>query len=187
MRIPAYETWPLAITNTNSVTASVSSRFHYFPIPATEVDYVLYLDADAEDTCTSDAIAKLEETTGSVNHTAFTPLASHPISLSIKTKRHGGDGRRADVQMAAWQAEQWSLLEMQAGGAVENPAFLPGVIEQGHEWKFVATTRKDNKTILWSSHEFGTAMALVGVFQNMAGMRRLRKCPGTLEYFKFST
>ncbi|RSL55533.1 hypothetical protein CEP53_007074 [Fusarium sp. AF-6] len=32
------------------MTASVSSRFHYFPIPATKVDYVLYLDAGAEDT-----------------------------------------------------------------------------------------------------------------------------------------
>lgn len=129
------------------MTASVSSRFHYFPIPATKVDYVLYLDADAEDTCTSDAIAKLEETAGPVNHTAFTPLASHPISLSIETKRHGGDGRRADVQMAAWQAAQWSFLEAHGGGAVKNLAFLPGVIVQGHEWKFVATTRKDNKTV----------------------------------------
>ncbi|KAI8716056.1 hypothetical protein NCS52_00898200 [Fusarium sp. LHS14.1] len=157
------------------MTASVSSRFHYFPIPATKVDYVLYLDADAEDACTSDAIAKLEETAGSVNHTAFTPLASHPISLSIETKRHGGDGRRADVQMAAWQAAQWSFLEAQAGGVVEKLAFLPGVIVQGHEWKFVATTRKDKKTTLWSSHQFGTTMTLVGVFQIMAGMRRLRR------------
>jgi hypothetical protein len=49
--------------------------------------------------------------------------------------------------MAAWQVAQWSFLEAQAGGAVENLAFLPGVIEQGHEWKFVATTRKDNKTV----------------------------------------
>ncbi|KAL2678429.1 hypothetical protein Neosp_009175, partial [[Neocosmospora] mangrovei] len=129
------------------MTATVSSRFHHFPIPSTKVDYVLYLDVDAEDTCTSDAIAKLEETVGSVNHTAFTPLASHPISLSIETKRHGGDGRRADVQMAAWQAAQWSFLEAQAGGAVEKLAFLPGVIVQGHEWTFVATTRKDKKTV----------------------------------------
>ncbi|UPK92542.1 hypothetical protein LCI18_003477 [Fusarium solani-melongenae] len=158
-----------------AMTASVSSRFHYFPIPATKVDYVLYLDADAEDTCTSDAIAKLEETAGSVNHTAFTPLASHPISLSIETERHGGDGRRADVQMAAWQAAQWSFLEAHAGGAVKNLTFLPGVIVQGHEWKFVATTRKDNKTTLWSSHQFRITMTLVGVFQIMAGMRRLRR------------
>ncbi|RSL95654.1 hypothetical protein CEP52_011926 [Fusarium oligoseptatum] len=157
------------------MTASVSSRFHYFPIPATKVDYVLYLDAGAEDPCTTDAIAKLEETTGSVNHTSFTPLASHPISVSIETKRHGGDGRRADVQMAAWQAAQWSFLEALTGGSVDNLAFLPGVIVQGHEWKFVATTRKDNKTTLWSSHQFGTTMTLVGVFQIMAGLRRLRR------------
>ncbi|KAI8664776.1 hypothetical protein NCS56_00911400 [Fusarium sp. Ph1] len=157
------------------VTASVSSRFHYFPIPATKVDYVLYLDADAEDACTSNAIAKLEETARSVNHMAFTSLASHPISLSIETKMHGGDGRRADVQMAAWQAAQWSFLEAHAGGAVKNLAFLPGVIVQGHEWKFVATTRKDNKMTLWSSHQFGTTMTLVGVFQIMAGLRRLRR------------
>ncbi|RMJ17569.1 hypothetical protein CDV36_002749 [Fusarium kuroshium] len=171
----AYKTFQLAITNKNSMTASVSSRFHYFPIPATKVDYILYLDAGVKDPCTIDAIAKLEETTGSVNHTSFTPLTSHPISVSIETKRHGGDGRRADVQMAAWQAAQWSFLEAQAGGAGDNLAFLPGVIVQGHEWKFVATTRKDNKTTLWSSHQFGTTMTLVGVFQIMAGLRRLRR------------
>ncbi|KAH7136971.1 hypothetical protein B0J13DRAFT_560317 [Dactylonectria estremocensis] len=157
------------------MTASISPRFHHFPMTSTKVDYVLYLDAGDEDASTRNALAKLEETEGSVNHTAFTPLAQYPIFLSIETKRHGGDGRRADVQMAAWQAAQWSFLESQAGDGINELAFLPGIIVQGHEWKFIATTQKDLKTTLWSSHQFGTTMTLVGVFQIMAGLRRLRR------------
>ncbi|KAJ4214201.1 hypothetical protein NW757_014736 [Fusarium falciforme] len=135
--------------------ASISSRFHHFSIASTKVDYVLYLDADEGGAYISDALARLEETEGSVNHTAFTPLAQYPISLSIETKRHGGDGRRADVQMAAWQAAQWSFLEAHAGDAVNKLAFLPGVIVQGHEWKFVATTRKNSKTVSTSWSDAG--------------------------------
>ncbi|KPM42798.1 hypothetical protein AK830_g3733 [Neonectria ditissima] len=157
------------------MTAPISPRFHHFSITSTKVDYVLYLDADEQDASISDALAKLEEREGSVNHTAFTPLGRHPISISIETKRHDGDGRRADIQLAAWQAAQWSFLEAQAGDKVNRLAFLPGIIVQGHEWKFVATTRRDCKTTLWSSHQFGTTMTLVGVFQIMAGLRRLRR------------
>ncbi|KAK7408302.1 hypothetical protein QQX98_009504 [Neonectria punicea] len=157
------------------MTAPISPRFHHFSITSTKVDYVLYLDADGEDVSISDALAQLEKSEGSVNHTAFTPLSQHPISISIETKRHGGDGRRADVQLAAWQAAQWSFLESQAGDKVNELAFLPGIIVQGHEWKFVATTRRDRKTTLWSSHQFGTTMTLVGIFQIMAGLRRLRR------------
>ncbi|KAH7125870.1 hypothetical protein EDB81DRAFT_810084 [Dactylonectria macrodidyma] len=157
------------------MTASISPRFHHFSMTPTKVDYVLYLDADDEDASIRNELARLEATEGSVNHTAFTPLAQYPIFLSIETKRHGGDGRRADVQMAAWQAAQWSFLESQAGDGINQLEFLPGIIVQGHEWKFVATTRRDRMTTLWSSHQFGTTMTLVGVFQIMAGLRRLRR------------
>ncbi|KAK7428831.1 hypothetical protein QQZ08_004601 [Neonectria magnoliae] len=157
------------------MTAPISPRFHHFAFTSTRVDYVLYLDADADDVPISDALTTLEKSEGSVNHTAFTPLGQRPISISIETKRHGGDGRRADVQLAAWQAAQWSFLESQAGDKVNELVFLPGVIVRGHEWKSVATTRRDRKTTLWSSHQFGTTMTLVGIFQIMAGLRRLRR------------
>lgn len=157
------------------MTASITSRFHYFPIPPTKVDYVLYIDAESENSAACDAITKLEETEGSVNHTTFRPLGQYPISLSIETKRHGGDVRKADVQLAAWQAAQWAFLESQAGDGLGELAFLPGIIVQGHEWKFVATTWSNGKTTLWSSHQFGTTMTSVGVFQIMAGIRRLRR------------
>lgn len=83
----------------------------------------------------------------SINHTALDPLRSFPIYLGIETKKYGGDLRKADLQLCLWQAAQWTLLTGQAGDAISILPFLPGIIVQGHEWKFIATTRTNEETV----------------------------------------
>ncbi|KAF5023713.1 hypothetical protein F66182_4217 [Fusarium sp. NRRL 66182] len=136
------------------------------------VDYLPSHDSDSR---ANVAVMQLYNTLGLVNHTAFHPLAYNPISLSIETKRYGGDLRRAHVQMAAWHASQWTFLESQAQDAVSKLPFLPGIIVQGHEWKFIASTRNNKETTLWSSSQFGDTLSVVGVFQIVAGLYRLRR------------
>ncbi|GKU10526.1 unnamed protein product, partial [Fusarium langsethiae] len=131
------------------MNASVVTAYHRFFTAPSKVDYTLYINPKFDsDDGVNEAIEKLYKSPfGSVNHTAFGPLSKYPSSLSIETKRYGGDLRRADVQTAAWHAAQWTYLKSQAGDAVDELPFLPGIIVQGHEWKFVATTRKNNETV----------------------------------------
>ncbi|KAK2468891.1 hypothetical protein H9L39_19483 [Fusarium oxysporum f. sp. albedinis] len=131
------------------MNASVVTAYHRFFTAPSKVDYALYINPKFDsDDGVNEAIEKLYKSPfGSVNHTAFGPLSKYPSSLSIETKRYGGDLRRADVQTAAWHAAQWTYLRSQAGDAVDELPFLPGIIVQGHEWKFVATTRKNNETV----------------------------------------
>ncbi|KAI8710914.1 hypothetical protein NCS52_01520100 [Fusarium sp. LHS14.1] len=111
----------------------------------------------------------------SINHTAFDPLRSFPICLSVETKKYGGDLKKADLQLCSWQAAQWTMLASQAGDAISRLPFLPGIIVQGHEWKFVATTRRNEETELWASASFGSTMTSLGVLQIMTGLNRLRR------------
>lgn len=129
------------LADPRSMNASSMPAYHKFLIPATKVDYALYINP-ANDPAADQAITNLQRNAnGSVNHTAFGPLCHYPISLSIETKRHGGDVRKADVQLATWQAAQWTFLLLRAGAErIKDLEFLPGVIVQGHKWKFTATT-----------------------------------------------
>ncbi|KAJ4315905.1 hypothetical protein N0V84_008111 [Fusarium piperis] len=132
------------------MNASVIARFHKFPLPSTKVDYVLHINpALGLDTGADAAVQQLQASVveNSVNHTAFDPLRSFPICLSVETKKYGGDLKKADLQLCSWQAAQWTMLAGQAGGAINRLTFLPGIIVQGHEWKFVATTRTNEETV----------------------------------------
>ncbi|KAG8665226.1 hypothetical protein FPOAC2_14480 [Fusarium poae] len=158
------------------MTASVTARYHKFPLPSTKVDYVLHIDPPAS-TEVDAATRRLQAATleKSVNHTSFDPLRTSPICLSIETKKYGGDVKKGDVQMASWQAAQWTCLANQAGDSIEKLPFLPGIIVQGHHWSFVATTRRGDETTLWASTPIGTTMTSLGVLQIMAGLSRLRR------------
>ncbi|RSL92416.1 hypothetical protein CEP52_013833 [Fusarium oligoseptatum] len=159
------------------MNASVTARFHRFLIPSTKVDYVLHINPALDLDASADAaVQQLRDSVveNSINHTAFDPLRSYPICLSIETKKYGGDLKKADLQLCSWQAAQWTLLSDQAGDAISRLPFLPGIIVQGHEWKFVVTTRKNEETTLWASASFGSTMTSLGVLQIMAGLSRLR-------------
>ncbi|KAI8710586.1 hypothetical protein NCS52_01558900 [Fusarium sp. LHS14.1] len=160
------------------MNASVIARFHKFPLPSTKVDYVLHINPALDlDTGADAAVQQLQDSVveNSINHTAFDPLRSFPICLSVETKKYGGDLKKADLQLCSWQAAQWTMLASQAGDAISRLPFLPGIIVQGHEWKFVATTRRNEETELWASASFGSTMTSLGVLQIMAGLNRLRR------------
>lgn len=131
------------------MNASIMPAYHKFLTPTTKVDYVLSIKPAADSAAADEAISNLQRTAnGSANHTAFGPLCHNPISVSIETKRHGGDARKADVQLATWQAAQWTFFRSRASAeAIRRLEFLPGVVVQGHEWKFTATTWEDGKTV----------------------------------------
>ncbi|RSL83731.1 hypothetical protein CEP52_016644 [Fusarium oligoseptatum] len=132
------------------MNASVIARFHKFPLPSTKVDYVLHINPALDlDTGADAAVQQLQDSAveNSINHTAFDPLRSFPICLSVETKKYGGDLKKADLQLCSWQAAQRTMLASQAGDAISRLPFLPGIIVQGHEWKFVATTRRNEETV----------------------------------------
>lgn len=139
----------------------------------------------------------------SVNHTDFRPLQLRPIVLSIETKRPGTEFDKAQLQIGVWQAAQWKFLksaitsalraarppaaaegptsssaeEMElvarADAALDQLGFIPGVIIQGHKWLFVLSTRKGQKTILWTERQFGSTQSVLEVYQIVAGLREL--------------
>lgn len=49
--------------------------------------------------------------------------------------------------MGVWQAAQWKMLRELAGEAISELEMIPGVIVEGHEWRFVATTNVNGKTV----------------------------------------
>lgn len=116
------------------MNASIDPAFHNFPTPSSKVDYALFHNLAHNDVKTAEALAQFQLIAdGSVNHTSFGPLRQHPITISIETKRHGGDRRKAEVQMATWYAVNWAFFELQAGADINNLTFLPGIIVQGYD------------------------------------------------------
>ncbi|KAF6527919.1 hypothetical protein HZS61_008221 [Fusarium oxysporum f. sp. conglutinans] len=165
------------VDSLSCMNASPRADYYKFPIPLSRVDYTLFINpAVDKDTRVREAIGSLSAALGGfINHTTSGSFSSFPLALSIETKRYGGDQRKADVQTATWHASQWTFLQSLAGDKISELPFLPGIVVHAHEWKFVATSRKGNETILWSSCPIGSAITTVGVFQILAGLRRLRK------------
>ncbi|EKJ76972.1 hypothetical protein FPSE_02847 [Fusarium pseudograminearum CS3096] len=122
------------------------------------------------------ALLKLRDEQGSVNFTSFKPTSQYPVGLSIKCKElHGEDPVSAEVHLAAWQAAQWQSFYQMAGDDVKRLEFLPGIIIEGHDWKFVATTWENGKTTLLSSLHLGSTATGVGVYRIMATIKVLSK------------
>lgn len=137
---------------------------------------------------------------GSINHTDFAPLMSHPIAVSIETKKPGKSGgdNDAQLQVGVWQASQWRQLRYLVRraaalrsheeeeednddvvdsawteSAMSSLPLLPAVIVSGHDWSFAASTREGPKTILWSDTCFGTTRTVRGVYSIIMGLQRL--------------
>ena len=96
-----------------------------------------------------------------INHTWS--LMNRPLVLSIETKRPGEGFDKAVLQISAWQTAQWnkllhlialtqdkdadSLTREDEADLLRGLSFLPGIIIQGNEWYFVATTREGRTTV----------------------------------------
>ncbi|KAH7124513.1 hypothetical protein EDB81DRAFT_664128 [Dactylonectria macrodidyma] len=101
-----------------------------------------------------------------INHTDFLPLRSHPITVSIETKRRGTGSEGAELQLGTWHAAQWNFLQdrIAARGSFEGLDLLPAIVIEGHRWSFAATTRKNRKTVLWLEKLFGSTESSLGVY-----------------------
>jgi hypothetical protein len=130
--------------------ANITARYRIPQAPGARVDYAMFINPKLEDDPRIEsAIESLQRgmPEASVNHTTFTPLNKRPISVSIETKRLDGSGDKAVLQIGIWQAAQWKLLFEHAGDAVNKLPFIPGLVVEGHEWKLVATTHKEGRTV----------------------------------------
>jgi len=98
------------------------------------------------------------KTIKSVNHTLHEPLTHRPIGVSIETKRTGEKWKEAVYQVEIWTAAHFNKLEElirearemrgdQERGNIDATGlpFLPVIIVQGHEWKFLAAVRYPGK------------------------------------------
>lgn len=162
---------------TPCMTANILPSWKILAAPGTRVDYAMVIkpDQDTDPVATSEAIRKMRchLPDGSANHTGFEPLQNRPISVSIETKRYGGQEKKAEFQLGVWQAAQWRLLAHQARGGVDALPFIPGIVVSGHEWSLVLTTNTGGKTKLWSRRTFGSTATPLGTFQVLAGIKRL--------------
>ncbi|KAF4965156.1 hypothetical protein FSARC_7023 [Fusarium sarcochroum] len=175
------------------VTTNMNVAFHCFDEPASRVDYIVRLvpepEEDLEDYQSFELLTT--ERMPTLNWTANQLL---PIAFSIETKRYGGDIAKGEQQLGIWNAAAWEFLIFKAGeeGAREID-FIPGVVVNGDIWSLVVTTRNQSKTVrtppfvppkyfidqdfqtVFPGIVFGNTRSIIGVFQVIAGLRRLRR------------
>ncbi|EGY21111.1 hypothetical protein VD0002_g4246 [Verticillium dahliae] len=131
-----------------------------------KVDFCLCIEPKG---AAAKAIDKLVPTeTPSINHTEYSALRTHPIGLSIETKLQGEGLSIAEAQLLTWHANQWRMLDLLTAGTVSRLPpidFLPGIIVQGNDWLFVASTRDGDCVTLWSNQMIGSTSEPLGVYQ----------------------
>ena len=112
----------------------------------------------------------------SINH-AYAPFFERrPIGLSVETKRLDGAIDEAQLQIGVWLAAQWNSLDQLCGSVEEKTQalpYLPALVVNGHEWRWAVATREGRKTVLYSSHLFGSTNEILGVMRVLAGIRLL--------------
>ncbi|KAG4272803.1 hypothetical protein FPRO04_10318 [Fusarium proliferatum] len=139
-------------------TATILPEYKIKAAPGKKVDYVAYINPD-NDKAHPNARAIIDKyranfAEDSINHTGYRKVT--PISFSIETKRSGQDVQKAQLQLG-------------------NLSFIPGIIVEGHQWRFVASTYVGGKTIFWKmDRPFGSTGKLFPTFRIIAGIRRLR-------------
>ncbi|KAI3316763.1 hypothetical protein HD806DRAFT_541916 [Xylariaceae sp. AK1471] len=117
-----------------------------------------------------------------VNHTDFYPLRNKPIIISAESKKPGEGLLEAQTQVGAWQAAQWSLLDLQrqgGGDVTSSPSFLPALFIQGSQWSFAATTRQSTQTLLWTQQSIGATDTVLGIFQIIRALRHIAQWSAT--------
>ncbi|KAM0543164.1 hypothetical protein ACHAPJ_012462 [Fusarium lateritium] len=157
-------------------TSNMDLTYHRFAEPASRVDYVFKLMPGKVAVPESPSEMRLVTTVPCFNWLTDRLLQQYPLAVSVETKRYGGDIAKAEAQLGIWHAAHWEFLISRAGDdAVKKLDFLPGVVVHGHTWSLMITTRRGATTAVVHSLEFGKTDSIVGVFQVLAGLRRLRK------------
>lgn len=156
-------------------TTSIDPAYHRFPDAASRIDYVLQLLPERDPDINKSYEALALGMTPCFNCTADRLLQQYPLAVSIETERYGGNAAKGEQQLGIWHAAHWEFLASRVcAEAIDDLGFLPGVVVQGHIWSLVITVRRQATTIVLCSVEFGNTSSTVGVFQVLAGLRRLR-------------
>ncbi|KAH7303567.1 hypothetical protein B0I35DRAFT_485055 [Stachybotrys elegans] len=182
-------------------SAQINSVFKPEDGPSKMVDFCIFVQP-LKDSPEHDHIIKLCRSlrpNQSINHTDSGSLYKDPIAISIETKRHGENWTDAVLQMGTWHAAQlrsieWTVdqkphppapscpvnLSHDINGAYAHAArrieFVPGIIIQGHTWKFVATVRgsKGKRPVLYDAVPLGDTQSAFGVIRLCIALQRLK-------------
>ena len=94
----------------------------------------------------------------SISHTSYGPLRVRPTTVSLETKRPGNDFDGAILQISVWQSAHWVMLRSLLGQTwpgkqacglsrkdyaakgLRELGALHGILIQGHDWIYVATS-----------------------------------------------
>ncbi|KAG7403374.1 hypothetical protein Forpe1208_v016565 [Fusarium oxysporum f. sp. rapae] len=136
----------------------------------------------------------------SISHTSYGPLRVRPTTVSLETKRPGNDFDGAILQISVWQSAHWVMLRSllgrtwpgkQACGlsrkdyankSLRELGALHGIVIQGHDWIYVATSpefvneegRESTRTQLWLYEPIGRTNTAFGVHKVSAFLEFLK-------------
>lgn len=110
-----------------------------------------------------------------INHTDWGDLCKNPIAISVETKRQGEHWDKAVLQMGTWHSSQWRSLSWGRRQTPSSLEFLPGIIIQGHDWLFVATTMEPNGAVLYSSVRIGDTETEFGIYKLLVALQCLEQ------------
>ncbi|KAL0929784.1 uncharacterized protein CTRU02_215214 [Colletotrichum truncatum] len=160
-------------------TAKIIDKYTDTRGPSRRVDFCMLLEPEAHAAEAIRAIQYQDDLLSmSINHTNYAPLRRRPIGLSIETKGHDEGLGDAKTQLLIWFAAQWQSLERLAHRLEPLqplPDFLPGVIIEGHQWYFVASTKDKSETILWMKQLIGSTEEAIGVYSIVCALQYLSR------------
>lgn len=151
---------------------------HYKPknAPSKMVDFCIMARPDADSPEQHAIQALCRKRPGlTINHTDWGDLCKNPIAISVETKRQGEHWDKAVLQMGTWHSSQWRSLSWGRRQTPSSLEFLPGIIIQGHDWLFVATTMEPNGAVLYSSVRIGDTETEFGIYKLLVALQCLEQ------------
>ncbi|KAM0543723.1 hypothetical protein ACHAPJ_012172 [Fusarium lateritium] len=182
---------------TTCSTASVIRDYRIRYAPDKKIDFCVYLDPHYDSNDVN--IAAMVDTVRaqlpllSINPTDDLSLLCNPIAIPIETKRPGEGLDTANLQVATFLSSHFILLQrlVDAGAAippedgqavpsVDDVGFLPGLIIQGNNWNFIAASRQDSRTVIWSETSLGSTGDIFGIYRIIASLQLLQQWIDTI-------
>ncbi|KAJ3521278.1 hypothetical protein NM208_g13367 [Fusarium decemcellulare] len=171
-------------------SAPLIKEYKHPSAPDKNIDFCIYIDPEHDQQ--PDMASHVDNLRSllplqSINITSDIPLLNRPLAVPIETKRTGEGGDDAALQVSTWLEAQLELLHRLVRRcqvlsstyndlpALSDIGFLPGLIIQGDDWNFVAATRQDNETVIWSKMSIGTTSDVAGIYQIVTFLQILRE------------